>query len=94
MKLSKETLTVLKAEGLSSINDFLFDYTKEWAKGNGKMYVFDISPATQTKTQASKEGSMFLKNGKTYPFSKINSKMLEVIGYTPEQIGKILKSIC
>lgn len=35
---------VLKAEGLSSINDFLFDYTKEWAKGKGKMYVFDISP--------------------------------------------------
>ena len=50
--------------------------------------------AVQAKTQASKEGSMFLKNGKTYPFSKINSKMLEVIGYTPEQIGKILKSIC
>jgi hypothetical protein len=50
--------------------------------------------ATQAKTQVSKEGSMLLKNGKTYPFSKINSKMLEVIGYTPEQIGKILKSIC
>lgn len=235
---------VLKAEGLSSINDFLFDYTKEWAKGKGKMYVFDISPATETKTQApkeggvreytpenitslkpnevfvfgsntegrhgagaaktavdkfgakygqprgiqgqsygivtkdlqkgtksipkddilkevnnlmkfakanpdkkfyvtklgtelagysiseikkifeevnsgtfmqgipenvilpkefevrdsksmsSKEGEMKLKNGKTYPYSKINSRMLEVIGYSPEEIGKILKSIC
>jgi hypothetical protein len=50
--------------------------------------------ATQAKTQASKEGSMLLKNGKTYPFSKINSRMLEVIGYTPQQIGNILKSIC
>ena len=49
---------------------------------------------TVTKTQASKEGSMLLKNGKTYPFSKINSKMLEVIGYTPQQIGNILKSLC
>jgi hypothetical protein len=47
-----------------------------------------------TKTQASKEGSMLLKNGKIYPHSKINSRMLEVIGYNPEQIGKILKSIC
>ena len=47
-----------------------------------------------TKTQAPKEGSMLLKNGKIYPYSKINSKMLEVIGYNPEQIGKILKSLC
>jgi hypothetical protein len=47
-----------------------------------------------TKTRASKEVSILLKNGKTYPSSKINSRMLEVIGYNPEQIGKILKSIC
>jgi hypothetical protein len=47
-----------------------------------------------TKTQAPKEVSILLKNGKTYPSSKINSRMLEVIGYNPEQIGKILKSIC
>jgi hypothetical protein len=40
------------------------------------------------------EGEMTLKNGKIYPFSKINSKMLEVIGYSPEEIGNILKSIC
>jgi hypothetical protein len=50
--------------------------------------------ATQAKAQAPKEGEMELKNGKIYPYSKINSKMLEVIGYTPEEIGKILKSIC
>jgi hypothetical protein len=50
--------------------------------------------AAKAKTQASKEGEMKLKNGKTYPYSKINSRMLEVIGYTPEEIGKILKSIC
>ena len=30
------------------------------------------------------EGEMTLKNGKIYPFSKINSKMFEVIGYSPE----------
>lgn len=48
----------------------------------------------KNKTQAPKEGEMKLKNGKTYPYSKINSKMLEVIGYSSEEIGKILKSIC
>ena len=50
--------------------------------------------ATVAKTKASKEVSILLKNGKTYPSSKINSRMLEVIGYNPEQIGKILKSLC
>jgi hypothetical protein len=34
---------MLKSEGLSSINDFMFEQSKNWAKGNGKMYVFDIS---------------------------------------------------
>ena len=47
-----------------------------------------------SKSMSSKEGEMKLKNGKTYPYSKINSRMLEVIGYSPEEIGKILKSIC
>jgi hypothetical protein len=35
-----------------------------------------------------------LKNGVTYGFSAINAKMLSDMGYTPEDIGKILKSIC
>jgi hypothetical protein len=40
------------------------------------------------------KGQITLKNGKTYDYSKINSRMLEVIGYSPEEIGNILKSIC
>jgi len=35
-----------------------------------------------------------LKDGKTYTFAQINSKMLEEMKYTPNQIGEILKSIC
>jgi hypothetical protein len=35
-----------------------------------------------------------LKNGKDYNKSDINSNMLEALGYTPKEIGKILKSIC
>jgi superfamily I DNA/RNA helicase len=46
------------------------------------------------KNMVPSEGEMTLKNGKTYPFSKINARMLEVIGYSPEEAGKILKSIC
>lgn len=34
---------VLKSEGLDSINDFMYNQSKNWANGNGKMYVFDIS---------------------------------------------------
>jgi hypothetical protein len=35
-----------------------------------------------------------LKDGKEYNKLDINSNMLEALGYTPEEIGKILKSIC
>jgi hypothetical protein len=35
-----------------------------------------------------------LKDGKTYAFAQINSKMLEEMNYTPNEIGDILKSIC
>jgi hypothetical protein len=35
-----------------------------------------------------------LKDGSTYNRADINATMLEKIGYTPEEIGEILKSIC
>jgi hypothetical protein len=35
-----------------------------------------------------------LRDGKTYNKSEVNSSMLEAMGYTPKEIGKILKSIC
>jgi hypothetical protein len=35
-----------------------------------------------------------LKDGKEYNKSDINSSMLEALGYSPKEIGKILKSIC
>jgi hypothetical protein len=61
--------------------------------GKGK-----LSTQSQTSSvkvsETIKEGKMTLKNGKTYDYSKINSRMLEVIGYSPEEIGNILKSIC
>lgn len=35
-----------------------------------------------------------LKDGKEYNKTDVNSNMLEAMGYTPKEIGKILKSIC
>jgi alkylated DNA repair dioxygenase AlkB len=38
--------------------------------------------------------TIILKDGKDYNKSDINSALLESIGYTPKEIGKILKQIC
>jgi hypothetical protein len=35
-----------------------------------------------------------LKDGNDYNKSDINGSMLEAMGYTPKEIGKILKQIC
>jgi hypothetical protein len=38
--------------------------------------------------------TILLKDGKEYNKTDVNSNMLEAMGYTPKEIGKILKSIC
>jgi hypothetical protein len=40
------------------------------------------------------EDKLTLKDGKEYNKTDVNSNMLEAMGYTPKEIGKILKSIC
>jgi hypothetical protein len=39
-------------------------------------------------------GKITLKDGNKYNTSDINANMLEAIGYSPKEIGTILKSIC
>ena len=39
-------------------------------------------------------GKIKLKNGVEYNTSEVNSSMLEKLGYSPSEIGKLLKSIC
>jgi hypothetical protein len=39
-------------------------------------------------------GNLKLKDGNEYPISDINAQLLEKIGYTPKEIGKLLKAIC
>ena len=40
---------MLKSEGLNSIDDFMYNQSKNWANGKGKMYVFDISELNDQK---------------------------------------------
>jgi hypothetical protein len=47
-----------------------------------------------TLSVSEKPEGMTLKDGNTYNNSNINSQMLEAMGYTPKEIGKILKQIC
>lgn len=59
----------------------------------------DKGTITEQVAQPGEQLSMFgdtitLKDGNEYNTSDINSNMLEAMGYTPQEIGKILKSIC
>ena len=47
-----------------------------------------------TAKSEEKELPLQLKDGVAYEPEQINRTMLEAMGYTPKQIGKILKSIC
>ena len=42
---------MLKSEGLNSIDDFMYNQSKNWAKGNGKMYIYDIKETTTEPQQ-------------------------------------------
>jgi len=56
-------------------------------------------PAVTEQTEAGEQLDLFenkltLKDGNEYDKSDINGSMLEAMGYTPKEIGKILKQIC
>ena len=53
----------------------------------------DLNYQLSAENNVSSE-TLTLKDGKDYNKSDINSNMLEALGYTPKEIGKILKSIC
>ena len=58
-----------------------------------------IQPVTEQVAQPGEQLGLFgdtitLKDGNEYNKSDINSSMLEAMGYTPKEIGRILKSIC
>jgi hypothetical protein len=56
--------------------------------------LFNNVEEAKIKKIESAANKMQLRDGYTYSKDMINSKMLEKMGYIPEDIGKILKSIC
>ena len=53
-----------------------------------------VTPIVNEKLVVVSEDRITLKDGLQYNKSDINSNMLEALGYTPKEIGKILKKIC
>jgi hypothetical protein len=47
--------TMLNSEGLSNINDFMYQQSKNWASGQGKMYVYDITPIEEVSEEITPE---------------------------------------
>jgi hypothetical protein len=66
----------------------------------GSVHLYDISPANKISTEqvtskvTSGSGMLKLKDGKSYNISEINSTLLDSLGYTPKETGKLLKLIC
>jgi hypothetical protein len=55
---------------------------------------FNNDEGTLSTTISSKKGYTQLKDGVVYKNDLIKSDMLEKMGYTPQEIGNILKNIC
>ena len=51
----------------------------------------EVSGPTKVSTPS---GKLKLRDGNEYAISDINAQLLEKIGYTPKEIGKLLKAIC
>ena len=54
----------------------------------------DLPTVDVADTKIVSRTSIKLKDGVTYRFTAVDSERLEDIGYTPSEIGKILKAIC
>ena len=61
----------------------------KWGKEFPKLLMEVRQELTQPTTE-----EIILRDGKSYNKQEINSKMLEKMGYTPMEIGKLLKEIC
>ena len=83
-KESKLDNGLLKVKSVGDI-DIVDLFLKKGGDKPNKNDNFEDEEQVPTKT---------LRDGENYTYDQINTKMLEDLGYSPEQIGKILKSIC
>jgi len=61
---------ILKSEDIASVDDFVFDYSKNWFLGKGKLYVYDITSVPKVEENPDdvtgvKEGVFSLKPAQT-----------------------------
>lgn len=80
---------MLNSEGLSSVNDFMYQQSKNWANGQGKMYVYDIASTEEVSTEVKytpKQLTLFEQMfGEVETFDTIED-------FTPERKEEILKN--
>ena len=75
-------------------NEF-YDSARKSVIENGYIKVDkEVADSTIAAYFETSNNSITLKDGVTYNTDAVNSDMLEAMGYTPEEIGEILKSIC
>jgi hypothetical protein len=90
-----------RAEGFKDWKDFEKNnkFSTNFINGNQDRLVYSIQPVNEQVEQPGEQLGLFedkltLKDGNEYNKSDINSNMLAAMGYTPKEIGRILKSIC
>jgi hypothetical protein len=83
-----------KAEGFGTWTNFQKNakYAGKTLMDGGSVHLYNITTTQPSTSVESKK--IKLKDGKNYNTIEITSAMLENIGYTPVEIGKILKKIC
>ena len=64
--------TILKSEGLESVEDALFPTTKKWLNGEGEMFVYDIAPVNEIPDSAIKDWKASDKRKALVEKKKIN----------------------
>ena len=68
-----------------SKEELLEDYSQQTGETMGQVTEIKVTSGS---------GMLKLKDGKSYNISEINSTLLDSLGYTPKEAGKLLKLIC
>jgi hypothetical protein len=91
----------VKVEPTTYTKEYTFQdkkYTMQGAtspeRSNNYVARYFGAQAAETPIEIESQKTMKLKDGVTYAFPAINAKMLEEMGYAPEEAGKIITLTC
>jgi len=88
-----EAKGMLGSDGFKSIDDALADFQKKVNGIRSAEVLKKVQDATKLFVGDPQE-TLTLQDGRAYTKLEIDSKLLRKLGYTPEEIGNILKKIC